>query len=75
MAVAGANVPVDFWPGPVQAVANLLPVTHGLLAVRQLLDGGGEAAAAPRSAPSSWPGPAGWPRAGCRTGASSAGPG
>jgi ABC-2 type transport system permease protein len=48
MTVAGVNVPVDFWPGPVQAVANLLPVTHGLLAVRLLLDGGGLAAAAPQ---------------------------
>jgi ABC-2 type transport system permease protein len=48
MTVAGVNVPVDFWPGPVQAVANLLPVTHGLLAVRRLLDGGGLAAAAPQ---------------------------
>lgn len=50
MTVAGVNVPVDFWPGPVQAVANLLPVTHGLLAVRRLLDGGGLAAAAPQVA-------------------------
>jgi ABC-type uncharacterized transport system permease subunit len=48
MTVSGVNVPVDFWPGPVQAVANLLPVTHGLLAVRQVLDGGSLAAAAPQ---------------------------
>lgn len=48
MTVSGVNVPVDFWPGPVQAVANLLPVTHGLLAVRQLLDGSGLAAVAPQ---------------------------
>jgi ABC-2 type transport system permease protein len=48
MTVTGVNVPVTFWPGPVQAAANLLPVTHGLLAVRQLLDGGSLAAAAPR---------------------------
>ena len=48
MTVAGVNVPVDFWPGPVEAVANLLPVTHGLLAVRQLLDGSGLAAVAPQ---------------------------
>jgi ABC-2 type transport system permease protein len=48
MTVTGVNVPVAFWPGPVQAIANLLPVTHGLLAVRQLLDGGSLGAAAPQ---------------------------
>jgi hypothetical protein len=48
MTVSGVNVPMDFWPGPVQAVASLLPVTHGLLAVRQVLDGGSLAAAAPQ---------------------------
>jgi ABC-2 type transport system permease protein len=48
--VAGVNVAVDFWPGPVQAVANLLPVTHGLLAVRRLLDGSGLDAVAPQVA-------------------------
>jgi ABC-2 type transport system permease protein len=48
MTLAGVNVPVDFWPGLVQAVANLLPVTHGLLVVRQVLDGGSLAAAAPQ---------------------------
>jgi ABC-2 type transport system permease protein len=48
MTVAGVNVPVSFWPSPVQAAASLLPVTHGLLAVRQLLDGHGLIAAAPQ---------------------------
>ena len=48
MTVAGVNVPASFWPGPVQAVANLLPVTHGLLAVRQLLNGQTLIAAAPQ---------------------------
>ena len=39
MAICGVNVPTDFWPRGVQAVASLLPVTHGLQAVRDLLDG------------------------------------
>lgn len=39
MTICGVNVPVDFWPAPVQALATVLPVTHGLLAVRALLDG------------------------------------
>jgi ABC-2 type transport system permease protein len=44
MVVAGVNVPVDFWPRPVALVAQVLPVTHGLEAVRLVL------AAAPASA-------------------------
>jgi ABC-2 type transport system permease protein len=40
LAFAGVNVPTGFWPGPVQAVAQVLPLTHGLTAVRTLLDGG-----------------------------------
>jgi ABC-2 type transport system permease protein len=39
MAVCGVNVPVAFWPPWVQAVANVLPVTHGLHAVRLTLAG------------------------------------
>jgi ABC-2 type transport system permease protein len=39
MAIAGANVPVDFFPLGVQRVAQLLPPTHGVRAVRALLDG------------------------------------
>lgn len=39
MALCGVQVPVVFWPGWVQAVAGLLPVRHGLLGVRALLDG------------------------------------
>ncbi|HWC14859.1 MAG TPA: ABC transporter permease [Actinomycetota bacterium] len=38
MAICGVNVPVDFFPGAVQAVAYSLPVTHGLLAIRSVLD-------------------------------------
>jgi ABC-2 type transport system permease protein len=41
MAICGVMVPVDFWPTAVQRVASLLPVTHGLGAVRALLDGAG----------------------------------
>jgi ABC-2 type transport system permease protein len=40
MVLAGVNVPVSFWPGWLSAVAELLPVTHGLHAVRVLLAGG-----------------------------------
>jgi ABC-2 type transport system permease protein len=41
MAFAGVNVPVTFWPGPVQFLANCLPITHGLGAIRLLLAGAG----------------------------------
>lgn len=33
-AICGAMVPVSFWPAPLQWVAQTLPVTHGLAAVR-----------------------------------------
>jgi ABC-2 type transport system permease protein len=33
-AICGAMVPTDFWPAPLQWVAQALPVTHGLAAVR-----------------------------------------
>lgn len=39
MAFAGVNVPRSFWPAPVQAYADILPVTHGLQAVRDVLAG------------------------------------
>jgi ABC-2 type transport system permease protein len=39
MVVTGVQVPTSFWPAPVQAVAQLLPLTHGLRAVRELLAG------------------------------------
>lgn len=39
MTVTGVNVPVDSLPGPVAAVANILPVTHGLAAIRGVIDG------------------------------------
>lgn len=34
VAITGVQVPVSFWPGWVQGVAQVLPVTHGLAAVR-----------------------------------------
>ena len=37
MTLAGVNVPVTFFPAPVAAAAQLLPVTHGLSAIRGLL--------------------------------------
>lgn len=40
MAFAGVNVPVEFWPRAVQVVAQGLPVTHGLQAVRLVLSDG-----------------------------------
>lgn len=48
MTLAGVNVAVDFWPAPLSALARVLPVTHGLEAVRTVLDGGpaGQVAAA-----------------------------
>ena len=35
----GANVPLDDLPGWMQATSNLLPLTHGIEAARQLADG------------------------------------
>jgi ABC-2 type transport system permease protein len=36
----GAVVPVSFWPGTLEVVANVLPITHGLESIRKLLEGG-----------------------------------
>jgi ABC-2 type transport system permease protein len=40
MAITGVQVPLSFWPGWLQGVAQVLPVTHGLAAVRALVTGG-----------------------------------
>lgn len=40
MTFAGVNVPVSYWPAGIRAVANVLPVTHGLQAIRTLIAGG-----------------------------------
>lgn len=39
MAVAGVNVPLTYLPDWVQVIAKAVPLTHGLLAVRGVLDG------------------------------------
>ncbi|GGB99732.1 hypothetical protein GCM10007205_06320 [Oxalicibacterium flavum] len=40
MTLTGINVPVTFWSEPVQFVASLLPITHGLQVLRVFIDGG-----------------------------------
>ncbi|MCP2340828.1 hypothetical protein [Actinomadura rupiterrae] len=35
----GTNVPLSFWPAPLRAVLEFLPLVHGLQAVRGILDG------------------------------------
>lgn len=40
MVLTGVQVPVDFWPAPLRVVAQFLPLTHGLEAVRTVLHGG-----------------------------------
>ena len=37
-AFCGVSVPVTFWPGYVQFIVKLLPITHGLQAIRLALD-------------------------------------
>jgi ABC-2 type transport system permease protein len=39
-AFCGVSVPVTFWPTWLQFISNLLPVTHGLAAVRLVVEGG-----------------------------------
>jgi ABC-2 type transport system permease protein len=40
MALSGVSVPISFWPPSVQVIAHMLPVTHGLRAVRASFAGG-----------------------------------
>lgn len=40
MAFCGVNVPIAFWPAWLQTIVAFLPVTHGLQAIRVLLEGG-----------------------------------
>ena len=40
MAFSGVTVPISFWPGPLESVAQVLPLTHGLRAIRELINGG-----------------------------------
>lgn len=39
MAICGVNVPLAFYPGPIEWLANVLPLTHGLQAIREVVDG------------------------------------
>ena len=39
IAFCGVSIPVSFWPGWVQVIANILPTTHGVEAVRLMLSG------------------------------------
>lgn len=39
MILCGVNFPVEALPGALQIIAHLLPMTHGLLAVRGIVDG------------------------------------
>ncbi len=39
LAIGGVNVPVDFYPRPVEWFAHALPLTHGLQAIRDLVGG------------------------------------
>jgi ABC-2 type transport system permease protein len=46
MLLTGVQVPESFWPRPVAVLADLLPMTHGLRAIRGLLGDAGAAAIA-----------------------------
>ncbi len=39
MTLCGVNVPLGFYPAPVYWLAQLLPLTHGLQAIRAVLAG------------------------------------
>ena len=39
MALCGVNVPIQFFPAPLEWAAHCLPVTHGLMAIRETLAG------------------------------------
>ncbi|MDP8911624.1 MAG: ABC transporter permease [Actinomycetota bacterium] len=39
MTMTGVNVPIDVFPTAFEWIANALPITHGLHAIRQLVDG------------------------------------
>lgn len=39
MALCGVNVPLAFSPEPFESFAKILPVTHGLQAIREVVDG------------------------------------
>lgn len=39
MAICGVNVPLAFYPGPLEWLAKILPLTYGLQAIRDVVDG------------------------------------
>jgi ABC-2 type transport system permease protein len=39
MTLCGINVPLAAYPGPIAWISQCLPVTHGLIAVRDVLSG------------------------------------
>ena len=39
MTMCGVNVPIAFFPMPLEVVANVLPITHGLEAIRDTVNG------------------------------------
>ena len=39
MTLCGVNVPIDFFPGAIEALSNVLPITNGLQAIRDTLQG------------------------------------
>jgi ABC-2 type transport system permease protein len=39
MTFCGVDVPVSYWPGPIRSIAYVLPLTHGLGAIRGLAAG------------------------------------
>jgi ABC-2 type transport system permease protein len=41
MTICGVNVPLSFYPAPLEWASQLLPLTHGLVAIRGVLDGEG----------------------------------
>jgi ABC-2 type transport system permease protein len=45
--LCGINFPLTSLPAEVQAIGNLLPVTHGLLAIREVIDGASYASVLP----------------------------
>jgi ABC-2 type transport system permease protein len=50
MTLCGVNVPIGFFPEPLELVASLLPVTNGLEAIRDLLNGASAATVAANAA-------------------------
>jgi ABC-2 type transport system permease protein len=50
MTLCGVNVPIGFFPEPLEWIASLLPVTNGLEAIRDLLNGASAATVAANAA-------------------------